>query len=448
MTAQQAIETARFKQRVNYRETPKQAPNFFRAMRLALLVATACSLTTYSYGQSAPSFLPPNEIGASQPLVDGLDDSVEAIEPLGCIDASVSNERFVRGDVYFDFEYLLWDFEGADLTTLLVANPVGTPLTAVGLPSEPSTQTVIGGQSLGDLSQSGLRLRAGRIVDGDLFSRWEISSFVLFESTESLIVGTDTNGQLLTRPFFNTQTGQPDAQAISLPGIVDGSLGVEYSRRFWGLDPTVFLCLSGDCCSSREAFSGYRFLRYEDQITIDESVLPVSNAFIAPGSEIRVLDTIRARNNYHLIPLGINYSRRGDRWRVNIRGSIGLGVVTQRAELSGSTTNLVNGAVTSTADGGFAVLSSNAGEFSQTRFAWVPELNLNLRRHIRGGLWLQFGYSLLYLNDVARAPTLISTSVYPNLLPPTTATGTDPAFSFVSDSELIHGLNVFLQWNY
>ena len=233
-----------------------------------------------------------------------------------------------------------------------------------------------------------------------------------------------------------------------MPGVAAGSFETEYSRHLLSIDPTLLFCLSGTECSAWEGVTGYRYFLYEDEINLTERVRPEPGGLIAPGTEFLVEDTIRATNDYHLLPLGVNYFRINGPWRLGLRAVMSVGFVRQTVDLRGSTTVSVDGDVISVADGGFAVLASNSGKHSRTEFAFVPELNLNVRREIRNGLWFLAGYTLLYLNEVARAPQHLSTSIDPRLLPPAIGTGVDPAFRFVSDGEWIHGLNAGLQWNF
>lgn len=63
-------------------------------------------------------------------------------------------------------------------------------------------------------------------------------------------------------------------------------------------------------------------------------------------------------------------------------------------------------------------LSSNSGNFSQTRFAVVPEFSLKAGYQVAPQWRIVAGYDVLYWSDVQRAGGLIDTTINPNLVPP------------------------------
>ena len=278
--------------------------------------------------------------------------------------------------------------------------------------------------------------------------RWELTGWTLFEESDNFQTQSNSGDPILARPFINQTTGLPDAQIISLAGFADGSFQSEYDRSLFGIEPLAFFCLNGDACRSLEFFTGYRYLRYEDELRLTERVRPEPGGLIAPGTEFLVEDTFTAENNFHVLPLGLHFVRRSGEWRVSARGSVSLGFVNQVVTVHGRTTSFVNGAVDAVEEAGFLALSSNSGEHDRNRFAVLPELNLELHRAVGEGKWIHVGYTLLYLNDVVRAPAHIDTTIDPNLIPPALAAGTRPAFSFNSDDELLHGLNAGFEWHY
>ena len=253
----------------------------------------------------------------------------------------------------------------------------------------------------------------------------------------------------MARPFINASTGLADAQVLSLAGVADGSFRSEYDRSLFGIEPLAFFCMSGNGCASLEAFTGYRYLHYEDELRMTETVSLTAGGSIAPGSQLLVEDTFSATNDFHMLPLGLHYVRRNGGWRVSARGSVSIGFVSQEVRIQGRTTSSVGGTITSVDNtGGLLALPSNIGTYDRTEFAFVPELNLQLHRALGNGVWANVGYTLLYLNDVVRAPAHIDTTIDPVQLPPATGTGTRPAFAFTSDGELLHGLNAGLEWHY
>ena len=348
---------------------------------------------------------------------------------------------------YLEVEYLLWGLDNVTLPRLLTSNPVGTPLASVGQSSDPSTQTVVGDEVVGDWPQAGMRFRAGQLMESGPFSRMELSGFFLFDRSDDWHMESETGDPILARPFTDAD-GQSDAQILSLAGVADGSLHAHYKRRFYGIEPLAFFCVEGNGCRATEFFTGYRYMRYEDQITITERVRPEAGGLIAPGTEFLVEDIFRATNDYHVLPLGLSYTGIRNAWRLDARALLALGLVHQRVTVRGRTQVSVLDDVESESSGGFLALPPDLGTHDQTEFAWIPELNVTLRRCLRGGLWMHVGYTIMHLNDVVQAPAQISGEIDPAALPPPTSAPENARFVAHSSDAWVHGLNVGIQWNY
>ncbi len=404
-----------------------------------------------------PSGAVPTEVTTEQLLeaahLFGAPEAVdEFVDPAACeegcpTDYSTNTLRN-RPETYAKVEYLLWSLPGADTPVLLTSNPLGTPVAAISDPNDPSTQTLVGGSDLGDWAHSGVRVRFGRVTANGRLSRWELSGWSLFERSDNSFFESTGGDPILARPFDNVSTGLADAQVLSLAGVADGSFRSEYDRSLFGIEPLAFFCVSGNGCASLEAFTGYRYLHYEDELRLTETVTPAAGGIVAPGSQLLVEDTFAASNDYHMLPLGLHYVRRNGGWRVSARGSVSIGFVSQEVRIHGRTTSSVGDVVTSVDTGGLFALPSNTGTYDRNEFAFVPELNLQLHRALGKGVWANVGYTLLYLNDVVRAPAHIDTTIDPAQLPPATGTGTRPAFAWNSGGELLHGLNAGLEWHY
>jgi hypothetical protein len=107
------------------------------------------------------------------------------------------------------------------------------------------------------------------------------------------------------------------------------------------------------------------------------------------------------------------------------------------------------GAGVTTVPGGLLALSSNIGNFSQTRFAAVPELALKAAYQLAPQWQLIAGYDLMYWTDVQRAGGLIDTTLNPNLIPlPTPGGPSRPMPVFNTAPLLAQGFNVGVRYNY
>jgi hypothetical protein len=368
-----------------------------------------------------------------------------------CQDCNPSNSKH-----YFEVDYLLWWTGRSTIPPLLTTNPVGTPLADAGPIGSPGNRVLVGNEYVGDWAHSGLRLRYGRFLDYGRLSRVELSTWHLFEDVlrvrkNSADTGSATSGTvpIFGRPFFNTETNENDAQILSFPGLVQGDFQFKYGRQFFGVDPLAFFCLASDECRHVEFFTGYRYIRMLDKLSIDESANVPAGGLFGTNTEFRVHDSFRAMNNYHLIPIGLSLTSTRERWIWNIRGDIGLGIVQQTVNIQGRTQVLQDGVITESYDAGLLALGTNSGRHQRTRFAWVPQLSANLHRRVSRRTTFHFGYSIINLNKSVRVAEHIPTSIDPGNIPPVIpGSGPDPKFAFVDHSAWIHGFNFGLKYEF
>jgi hypothetical protein len=92
---------------------------------------------------------------------------------------------------------------------------------------------------------------------------------------------------------------------------------------------------------------------------------------------------------------------------------------------------------------GLLARPSNIGHYSDTRFAFLPELGVNASYRLTPSLSLRAGYSLIYLTDVLRAGEQIDTSIgTAGGSPPHPQANLDPT------SLWVQGINLGLEWRH
>ena len=131
-------------------------------------------------------------------------------------------------------------------------------------------------------------------------------------TTTGFISGSDPT-RIVTRPFFNTETGLPDTQLVNVPGELQGTVEVNASDDFSGGGIGLQHCL-WKCCdpcgcgpSSRGyLLGGYRHYKYDSDLVITENltVLPGTTTPLVPGTTIFLQDAFRTENEFHGGELG------------------------------------------------------------------------------------------------------------------------------------------------
>ena len=429
----------------------------YRVLRL-LLVATSL-ITAFSL-QAQDGMIEADSMESSIDPTAATGDStpdssaeVSGDEPLTDPNRLVGYQTRIakRLDRYMELDSLIWWASDSNIPALLTTNPSGTPLADVGRLDRASTSIVYGEQKVGDWPHAGVRLRFGRYFRNRMASRIELGLLWLFEGSESFRADSSSGSPILARPFFNSATsvGSADAQILSSPGLADGSFTSDYRRQAVGLEPLVFTCLVGGRSEWLEGYFGYRFFWLRDQLTLRERLVPAPGGLIAPGTRFEVEDDFRADNFYHLLPLGLSWTGNRNRWRWNLRGEVGVGVVDHRIRIRGRTDSYSGGTLVDTRDAGLLALATNSGTHRRTRFAWVPRLSFALHRSMTDTASVSFGYTMTILNDAVQAANHVPTTIDSENIPPVSATaGVDPRFAYQNGTVLVHGINLGLRLDY
>ena len=338
-------------------------------------------------------------------------------------------------------DYLAWSVTGDKLPALVTTSPVGTPLGVVGVLGQPTTTVLFGNSSVNNDWRSGGRITAGYWFDPQRSRGIEASFFGL----ENLSTGfaTDTNANpILARPFTNALTGFPDALIAGFPGLATGSASASETSRLLGAGALYRWDLGAWSGQRVSALVGYRYLRSTDTLTISNTATILAFGTFSPT------DNFKASSNFHGLDLGLTGDWRNGPWSLEWRGKVALGANFNSASINGTTT-VTAGGVATTSPGGLLALGSNIGNFSQTRFAAVPEISLKAGYQVAPQWQMVAGYDVLYWTGVQRAGGLIDTNINPNLIPPATPGGPQRPMPVFNTSSLVaQGFSVGVRYNY
>ncbi|MFO0878953.1 MAG: BBP7 family outer membrane beta-barrel protein [Gemmataceae bacterium] len=367
-------------------------------------------------------------------------------------------------DVSFWFigEYLYWGLSGAKVPPLLTTSPPGTSVGSAGVIGAPGTRVVYGGSDINDDFRSGFRVRAGVWLDEDQNHGIDVSFFMLEGMGNGATVGAQDGSIISSRPFVDATTGLNNAELVSFPGILNGTASVDAgSGAFWGVDALwrhKICCghfnLSG--CEDGGYFrvdllSGFRYFRYDDQVTITEDLTPLNPA-ILPGTRILISDRFKARNAFAGGALGLGTDLQFNRLSIWARGRVNLGATQREVSIQGQTEVQQPGFAPLVRSGGLLALNSNIGDYKSSRFTVLPEGDITLGYQVADFCRLLVGYSIIYWPGVAFAGEQIDPVVNPNLIPSkggAQAVGpARPRFDFQSGDLFVHGLTAGIAFAY
>lgn len=358
-------------------------------------------------------------------------------------------------------EYLLWRLDGTALPPLVTESPSSTPPNEAGRLDEPTT-TIIGGNNVvGGDWRSGYRLFAGVYLDP--CRKWALSGDYFNAGSDDYdFISTPSDDTIVTRPYFNSQTGAQDVEFVSVPDELDGTARVNAGDEFQGAGLTLQRCVYS-CCdpcgcgpSTQVALlGGYRYYEYDSQLGVTENLIVLDGTTqpLIPGTTFLVQDSFNAQNQFHGGELGLQARRiHGNFWW---DGAAKLAIGTNRriVTVSGQTVTTVPGSGTDVAAGGLLTSEvTNIGQYTDSTTVVIPDFRLGVGAMLTNHLSVRAGYRVIIWADVARAADHLppGLAVDPRNIPPVQpGGGPDPIFPGIQGTQLVaHGFDFGVEFTY
>ncbi|SRR5579883_508613 len=346
-------------------------------------------------------------------------------------------------------DYLLWWTKGDRLPVLVTS---GSPSDAVpGALGQPGTQVLFGGD-YDSRVRSGIRVRGGYWFSPDQTFGMDATFFFLGGQSASFDDSSD-GIPVLTRPFYNVNSGHEDAFIVAFPGHQAGEIAAALSTRLWGADLDLRGMLCRGASYQVNLLGGFRFLALHDSLTLQENDTFLPQTDSAPTVWSTTTDHFHTSNQFYGGQVGADVMWSRGRFFIDVLGKVALGVSVERTGIDGWSMYNTSLGQSGMLGSGQLALPSNIGYYGQNHFAVVPEAGINfgyaLTRHIR----LTFGYTFLYWSNVFRAGDQIDRGVNPTQLAALVGQGnlTGPArpnFTFHNTDFWAQGLNLGLQFRY
>lgn len=369
------------------------------------------------------------------------------------------NEKYFYGG-WFGGEWLHWQLDGNRLPPLVASGPATTPQADVAQLDDPNTEILSGDETVNDGWRNGYRLYGG--VWLNCCHTWGIGAdyFDMGNDDYNFLAEPDPD-LVIARPFFNTELGQDDAELVSVPDELDGTVRVRSGDDFQGAGLTLTHCLWRCCdpCTGSESqiagLGGYRFYQYDSDLTITENltVLPNTTTPLVPGTTFFVEDHFRTRNEFHGGELGLQGYKQHCWWWVDGMAKVALGRQSRTVIVDGQTiTDVPGGGSTDEAGGLLTSSVTNIGRYHDSDFVLVPEFRLGIGALLSRSWSIHAGYNVIVWGDVARAASHLppDLEVDPRNLPPVqSGGGSEPEFPGIRGSQLVaHGFDLSVTWQY
>jgi hypothetical protein len=355
--------------------------------------------------------------------------------------------------VWVQAEYLLWWLQGNPLPPLLTTSTPGTPRAEAGVLGEPNTQVLLGGDRVDDQARSGFRtslgIRLGHWFDALMDAEVQFDYLWLGDGQTSGGVQTDSfEHEILARPFFNTQTGQQDAQLISFPNVIVGGVLMETSSDLRSAGVLFRREWRSGSRGRLEWVAGYRYFQLQERWGAQETLLVTDpGGDVAMGTTFDMLEGISTWNEFHGGDLGLQWWLRTGGCTFEIVTKMAIGGIARTVELGGETLITSPGDAPLLTPGGLLVQPTNMGRYRTGRFTALPELSIKVRRQLTRQLVLTAGYSLMVVDHVVRSGDQLDLAVNPTQFGGGTLAGAARPAVLMHDSTLwLHGLSVGLEW--
>lgn len=334
-------------------------------------------------------------------------------------------------------EALIWWSQSSDLPALATTNPNGNPVLGAA-----GTSVLFGG-SVFDEARPGFRIRAGKEFEG--YGSLEVEFFKLASLYDDYFVATDGT-QVVGRPFFNTQTGQQDAELVGLANTATGQFRASLESRLYGAAIHLVQIGVEESCEpcetdrySARVKIGPRFLSLRESLFMEEFV-----SQFGLDSQNRLTENFDTDNTFLGGEIGFQIERQKKSFFYRGGFSLALGATHQELVVSGQTTRQQNSNAAVAFPGALLAQRTNSGKWQRNEFTFIPQSNFTIGWRTKSGWELSAGYNLLYWSDVLRVANQVDTSLNPDLLPPEVANFSGagaPQVLLSDDSYLAHGLS-------
>ena len=319
-------------------------------------------------------------------------------------------------------DFLLGWVKGDQLPALVSTSPPGTAQVAAGVLG--TSGTLFGDRRVNTQVRSGVRANFGAYLDPAGEFAVEAGFFGL-EGASSGFQAASNGTPILARPFTNATTGAAASALVAFPGLSTGSIrATDSANNLYGANLDIRERVYSSSPFRVDASLGYRYLRYDEHVRVNSTIMPSSGPFAA-GTSLTTADDFGARNIFHGVDLGVRGEVDYEALSLAAYGKVAVGVLERTAVIAGSQVTSVPGAAAVTSMGGMLALANNIGTTSKTAYSAVPEVGLTLGYQFNDNIRFTAGYSALWWTNVTRPGDEIDLRLNTGLFPGNTqAAGT------------------------
>jgi hypothetical protein len=286
---------------------------------------------------------------------------------------------------------------------------------------------LFGNNKVDDGVRGGYRLEMGIWLDQNCPLGLGGNFFILGDE-DTHFTGRGSPGEVLARPFLNANTGQQQAQLVSVPDVADGTVDVATTSRMLGTELFVRGTLGcGELWGAGlqgtrfriDGLCGYRYLRLREGVRITENLTTMTPfRGVDAGTALSVRDHFDTENDFNGGLFGLIACLHRGRLSLEALATVAIGGNSRTSSNSGQTLTTPAGGKTTLDPGGLLVQKSNGIRVVDGDATVIPEFGLNVIWALNPHLRLTAGYNFLYWDGVYRAGEQIDPVVNLTQVPP------------------------------
>ena len=331
-----------------------------------------------------------------------------------------------------------WSLSAEALFASLKASPTPVPIVTDNYLDTPGVNVLLGGGKADTNVNAGLRVTATYRIDNRMGV--ELGGFYLpSRTTSSSVSSTGQPGSIdLLLPFYDVTTQQENVTELSYWPDYRGSAQATFSNSLGGGEVNVTWSLPPQDGWRLDLLGGFRFLQLRESYTITTSS-PYNPP--NPADIWNTTDAFAARNRFYGLQVGARAAFERGPWVGSLAAKVAFGTMQQRVSVSGFlvTNDYTNYGATQIFPGGYFAFPSNSGNHTQSVFATVPEITLNVGYRLTPEATVFVGYSLMSASNVVRPGEQINRNIdptqtvsYGNDSPVQSVGAAQPAFSLAT----------------
>lgn len=317
----------------------------------------------------------------------------------------------------FAAESLIWWIRSASTPPLLEVTAPSTN------PYRPNGPVIIGGNDLDEQQHYGARLSYIHWFDREATTGFD-ANVIITDSRRAERSFTSLDFANLSRPFNSVNPGLEGklADPVLIGGAIVGGIGADINTDFYGTELNLRTRLNLTCRSRTDLIYGFRYLGFNETLTILEQQRLIENSSIVPaetaGTRAIVFDRFAVENNFFGGQIGWNTDYAlCEKWEFNLRSMFAFGTTRQRSNIQGQTNVFYTNGGTQQYVGGVLALDSNIGDRVREVFSFVPQVTGQVSYRPCRGLKLFCGYDFLYWTNVLRAGNQVDMNIDATRIP-------------------------------